>query len=390
MEDTRNSGEAAAVFPVVDFATYYLQRTRISACALLLFAGLNVALSPVYRVVLLDLPVLVGRRMPLIEWGLVLPVCIIGIALRWRLSRPALAEAVTLAAVFLVSAGVAALEYFWTSSGRSFPALANALFLIAAVATTGVDYRRLFAVAAPVMLLQIGLAYVQYGYSPAAHMVALYTVPAMAVLLITGWQVQRAMWQCWDEGRYFQQLSERDPMTGLLNRRAFEERARQVLRRAVLEHRPVVLAVLDFDQFARFNEACGRAAGDRALRGFARLAGRFVRQPLDLLARLGDEEFVLLWFDVAEQWGRKRAETLVRAAREMDTGIHRPLTPTLSASVGAVCAHSAQKLELSELLREADGNLLAAKRRGGDTALLTASGEAHAPPDSPAATANRA
>lgn len=389
MEDDSDSSEAAA-FPVADFATYYLRRTRVSACALLLFAGLNVVLSPVYRVLLLDLPALGGSRMPLIEWGLIFPVCVIGIALRWRLSRPALAEAVTLAAVFLVSAGIAALEYFWTAAGRSFPALANALFLVAAVATTGVDYRRLFAVAAPVMLLQVGLAYVQYGFSPAAHLVALYTLPAMAVVLVTGWQVQRAMWQSWDEGRYFQQLSERDPMTGLLNRRAFEERARQVLRRAVREHRSVVLAVLDFDHFARFNEACGRATGDRALRVFGRLAGRFVRQPLDLLARLGDEEFVLLWFDVAEQWGRKRAETLVRAVREMDVGTHRPLPSMLSASVGAVCAHSSEKLELSELLREVDGNLLAAKRRGGDNALLTASGEAHAHPDAPPVAANRA
>lgn len=365
---------------VVDFTTYYQERTRVSACLLFLFLGLNALLLPLYRAVLLDVPVSESIASLAVEWGVLLPVCVVSAVLRWRVQSGRLSEILTLVAVLLFGAGLVALDYSWYVDGENLPILVNALFLTAAISTTGVDYRRLFAGAVPLILIQIGLAYVMHGVSPAANKVALFTVPAAAVTLAVGWQVQRSIWQTWDEGRYFQRLSERDPLTGLLNRRAFEQRARQVLLRASQDHRPVVLAVLDFDHFVRFNEARGRAAGDRALKIFARLTSRLARMPFDLFARIGDEEFALLWFDVAEQWGRSRANLIIRTVREMEVDTNRSTRSMLSISIGAVCAHTSSTIELSDLMREADANLYAAKSRGGGVLIITGAGESFASP----------
>lgn len=381
MDNPADSDSSA--WTVVDFATYYQQRTRASASFLFLFVGLNVLLFPLYRHYLLDLPMAKPLAMLVLEWGLVLPACIVAAVLRWRAKSTLVAEWVTLGGIFVTSAGAVALGYLWNAAGGEFPVLANAIFLVAAMAVTGTDYRRLFIIAAPLLLADIALGYVTHGVSPAAHLSAMFNIPAAAVVLATGWQVQRAMWQSWDEGRYFQRLSERDPMTGLLNRRAFEERARHILLRATQEQRPVILALLDFDQFGRFNKLCGRGASDRALKVFARLLGRFARKPLDLVARLGDDEFALLWFDVSDDWARARAEMMIRAAREMDIGMHRPMAP-LRASIGSICAAPAGKLDIAELLGAADANLLAAKAGGGDRVVLTAFGQPCPAPDAAA------
>jgi diguanylate cyclase (GGDEF)-like protein len=373
------TGESATT-GVVDFATYYQQRTRMSACLLFAFTCVNGLLFPLFRSAALDIPVMQPRLL-LLEWGVLVPVSAAAIVLRLKLRDAWLSEIATLVAIGLIGCLIAVSTYWWHAAGRNLPLLANALLLTAAAATCGVDYRRLSAVATFALLLEVVVAYETYGASIDSHQAALFLIPSTLVIFVVAWQVQRAVWQTWDEGRYFQQLSERDPLTGLLNRRAFEARARGVLARAAREQRPVVMALLDFDRFAHFNDVCGRQGGDRALKVFARLLSRYARQPLDLVARLGEEEFVLLWFDVGEQWGRSRAAVVGRAVREMDVGLHMKAPPPLTASIGAICADGAQAPGLTQLLHETDANLRAAKKGGGDRVVLTAVGES--PPDAP-------
>jgi diguanylate cyclase (GGDEF)-like protein/PAS domain S-box-containing protein len=84
-----------------------------------------------------------------------------------------------------------------------------------------------------------------------------------------------------------------DPLTGMLNRRGFEERVEQAVRRARQEGLTHGLCVLDLDRFKVINEVCGKAAGDDLLRQIARLIDRNVRNA-DSVARLGDDEFAIL------------------------------------------------------------------------------------------------
>ncbi len=84
-----------------------------------------------------------------------------------------------------------------------------------------------------------------------------------------------------------------DPLTELLNRRGFEERAKQELRRAARSGSPVSLLMVDANEFKRINDNWGHQAGDRALRAIATGIRARVR-PYDLVARLGGDEFVVL------------------------------------------------------------------------------------------------
>lgn len=349
---------------VVDFRTYYQERTRLAATFLIAFTGLNFLVSPLYRL-LLDMPVVPSMTVLVAEWVLAL-ACFTVAWLRWSSNDTVFTERLTLVTLAVTGLVLVGWRYLWHQLGGSFFPGASALFFTVAITTSGVRYLRLFVVATTMLSLETVLSYYLHGVSAAANQDLLFNTIAMIVVLVSGWQVHHAVWQTWDEGRYFRQLSERDALTGLLNRRAFEERARRVLARGAQDGRSVVLAVVDFDKFLRFNERQGHLAGDRALKSFARLVSRFARQPLDLVARIDGEEFALLWYDVGEEWGASRATMLARCASEMSESEPGNLT----ASVGAVCGE-AGSTELPQLWREVDGNLSEAKRRGGNTAVLT-------------------
>lgn len=87
--------------------------------------------------------------------------------------------------------------------------------------------------------------------------------------------------------------SRRDPLTGLLNRRGFAERAAVELGRAVRAGRPVTIAFLDVDRFKQLNDSAGHAAGDDLLRALAGRAAGLLRGS-DLIGRMGGDEFAIL------------------------------------------------------------------------------------------------
>ncbi len=91
-----------------------------------------------------------------------------------------------------------------------------------------------------------------------------------------------------------------DPLTETLNRRGFEERARQELKRAARNGAPVSLLMVDANDFKRINDNFGHQAGDSALRAIANGIRTRVR-PYDLIGRLGGDEFAVLLPGLGEQ-----------------------------------------------------------------------------------------
>ena len=87
-------------------------------------------------------------------------------------------------------------------------------------------------------------------------------------------------------------LAATDPLTGLSNRRSWDERLSLEMSRSARDDKPLTIALLDLDHFKAFNDTYGHQAGDELLAGFATGAGRVLRH-VDLFARWGGEEFVL-------------------------------------------------------------------------------------------------
>jgi diguanylate cyclase (GGDEF)-like protein len=149
-----------------------------------------------------------------------------------------------------------------------------------------------------------------------------------------------------------------DYLTGLLNRRAFDNELQLQIDRARRSGVPLALALFDLDHFKQINDRFGHAAGDRALCDFSALLQREQRGG-DTLARIGGEEFAVVLFGVGLQDARAFAE---RIARELQALVSSD-GASLSTSVG-VAALADREATPSALLVAADRALYAAKTAG--------------------------
>ncbi len=149
-----------------------------------------------------------------------------------------------------------------------------------------------------------------------------------------------------------------DPLTGLLNRRGFDERAAAELRHAVRTARRFALVILDIDHFKLVNDKWGHDVGDRVLQHVSGLLREQARD-VDILARFGGEEFVALLPDADVAGAEAFADRVRDALMRRDGGL-----PAVRLSAGVRGGDSA--LELSALVAEADLALYDAKRTGRD------------------------
>ena len=155
-------------------------------------------------------------------------------------------------------------------------------------------------------------------------------------------------------------LADHDPLTGLLNRRAFERALEQHLARVRRYGVQGAVLMIDLDGFKAVNDRHGHAVGDQVLAGAAeRLRARL--RTSDLLARLGGEEFAALLPAADRAEAEHVAEVTVEVVRELSPQAGPPVT----ASVGAVVI-AEPELSPHVVQREADRAMYAAKRAGRD------------------------
>ncbi|MFQ5890243.1 MAG: GGDEF domain-containing protein [Gemmatimonadota bacterium] len=161
------------------------------------------------------------------------------------------------------------------------------------------------------------------------------------------------------------QLSATDPLTGLMNRRAFDERLVEELARARRYGRPISIAMIDIDYFKQFNDTYGHVCGDDALRSVAATLRSRLRTG-DVVARYGGEEFVVLLPETAAHTAVATAELLRRAVAASPlslNGYRDPIPVTVSIGVASWPEHGT---EISRLQERADDRLYQAKLAGRD------------------------
>jgi len=167
-----------------------------------------------------------------------------------------------------------------------------------------------------------------------------------------------------DANRELKRLSRVDGLTGIANRRAFDERLEKEWNRAVREKTSLSLLLCDIDFFKRFNDRYGHQEGDECLKKIAAELETHAHRPADLAARYGGEEFAVILPGTDEEGAMKVGEE-VRASIEALAIAHEDVvTGTTTISVGCAVMVPEGAEDVSGLIRRADAALYSAKDLG--------------------------
>ena len=193
------------------------------------------------------------------------------------------------------------------------------VILVGAFFFTGLMYRQALLTAAMILI----------AFAAAAMAVSLdiaELIKGMVILSITSGiaaivyrDMEHTYRKNFLEAALIGELVARDGLSGLMNRRAFDEHLLRVWQQALRDQRSIAVLIIDIDHFKRHNDEWGHQAGDLALRRVAQVMQGFARRPLDLAARYGGEEFAVILYDMPVQLVHELAERLREAVQNLHT-----------------------------------------------------------------------
>ena len=154
-----------------------------------------------------------------------------------------------------------------------------------------------------------------------------------------------------------------DGLTGVANRRVFDERLDTEWRRCRRNSLPLSLLMIDIDHFKRFNDLHGHVAGDECLRRVAQTLSTTLARAADLVARYGGEEFVAILPETTEEQAALLAEELRRKIEELELDELSPAA-RITISVGVATEVPSKDRTADDVLRNADASLYTAKHSG--------------------------
>ncbi len=175
------------------------------------------------------------------------------------------------------------------------------------------------------------------------------------------------LWQAMHDldstNRRLSDLSRRDGLTGVHNRRYFDERFPDMVRLASRRNSPLAVMMLDIDHFKQINDSRGHAIGDQCLKLAAGILSQVCSRSADLVARYGGEEFVIVLQDASGEAARAIAETVRSEISQLRTPCGK-IDLQFTISIGLVMHVPQPNDDGRQLLAEADGALYRAKKNG--------------------------
>jgi diguanylate cyclase (GGDEF)-like protein len=163
------------------------------------------------------------------------------------------------------------------------------------------------------------------------------------------------------------ELAARDGLTGLKNRRAFDEHLPRSWQQALRDRRFMAVMMIDVDHFKLFNDRYGHQAGDDALQRVSMVVDGFAQRPLDLAARYGGEELAVILFDVDREHAEKIAEQLRAAVQGVGIEhVDNDKVGVVTVSIGVAIVQPRLDRSPAGIVQLADEALYTAKKEGRD------------------------
>lgn len=220
------------------------------------------------------------------------------------------------------------------------------------------------------------------AYAVAAQIAELPTAPMvidLSVLAFTNviggivcYSLERANRMNFLEERLLIETASRDGLTGIHNRRFFDEHLEKIWPQAIRDGAPLALLLVDIDHFKAYNDRYGHQAGDECLRQVAWCLSRAARRPLDVTARYGGEEFAIVLYD-ARRGHAEEVANRIRSGIEALQIAHcasPASSKQLTISIGVACIEPLAGRSPYGFIQLADEALYAAKERGRDCVVI--------------------
>lgn len=224
------------------------------------------------------------------------------------------------------------------------------------------------------MLIAFATAAVVSSLAPAMF------VKSMVIMTLTSgiaaiiyWDVEKTYRNNFLEAALMDELISRDALSGLMNRRAFDDHLLRVWQQALRDKRSVAIIMIDIDHFKSYNDEFGHQAGDLALQRIARIIQGFARRPLDIAARYGGEEFAIVLYDLAIEHIADTAERLREAVQNRQNTHSVPgaeIDREMTVSVGIAVVTPAIGRTPAGALQLADEALYEAKQSGRNRVVI--------------------
>ncbi|EXJ10964.1 sensor domain-containing diguanylate cyclase [Nitrincola nitratireducens] len=168
-----------------------------------------------------------------------------------------------------------------------------------------------------------------------------------------------------------EKLSLTDALTGIGNRRAFDEALKHDIELSVALDTPICILMIDVDYFKNYNDFYGHQAGDECLRKIARVLQYTVTRKQDFVARYGGEEFICILQNTDRNAAKQVAQRILQAIEALNIE-HKTsqIAQHITVSIGISCRESGEGVKVDGVIKEADKALYQAKAEGRNRVVL--------------------
>lgn len=201
----------------------------------------------------------------------------------------------------------------------------------------------------------------------------MFTVTALAAVFT--YSLEHSQRTAFLQHKVLEEIGNHDALTQLKNRRAFDDALAQLWQQGMRDEKPIGLLLLDVDHFKAYNDHYGHQAGDLCLKHIGTVLRCITARPLDVAARIGGEEFAVLFYDCTHEHLVAVGERLVMGVQGLGIDHARsPVAGQLTASVGGVLVQPQAERSSASLLQFADEALYAAKHHGRNRVVIERDG----------------